>query len=240
MKQTDKFILSGATQDEVWPLIRDHHYSGRMPANVQHCFSVRKPGGLFGDTGEPVAAVVFTIPPTKWSEEIVELARLVRIPDYDQPLTQLIAFASRWLRKAGWSLAVSFADWTHNHHGGIYQAAGWKFGGKRERAMDGLIIDGTFKPGRSCNSTFGTRSPGRLRERLQGAEIEPHYDEGKFLYWHPLAVSGRSKARRLGLESLPYPKPDAAGPPDERLPSRVSLVQPEAAAPITPALADRE
>lgn len=223
--------MTGASPDEVWPLVRDHHYSGRMPANIQHCYAARQGGGLFGDTGPVVAAIVFTIPPTKWAEEVTELARLVRHPEYNEPLTRLISFAALWIRRGGWNLAVSFADWTQRHHGGIYQAADWRYHGMREPAMDGLVINGVFKPGRSCNSTFGTRSPEKLQAQLPDAEIEAHWDEGKHLYWKPLCVSGKTKARRLGLQSIPYPKPNAVGPLDERLPSRASPVQPQATAP---------
>lgn len=227
-----ELFFTGATPDEVWPLIAKHHYSGRMPANIQHCYAVRSGGGLFGDLGPVLAAAVFTLPPTRWKEEVIELARLVRLPGFSAPLSQLLSFACTRLRINGWPLAVSFADQTQGHHGGIYQAAGWLYDGQRERAMDGLVIDGVFKPGRSCNSTYGTRSPQKLRERFPGKSIEPHYDAGKHLYWKKLTVAGRSKGRRLGLKALPYPKPNAAGPSDERLPSRASREHPPEAAPF--------
>ncbi len=201
-------IMTGAEPHEVWPLVRDFHYSHRMPANIQHCYAFRGLGGLFGDSGEVMAAAVFSIPPTRWSEEVIELSRLVRNPTCKEPLSCLIGFACGWLRRQGWALAVSFADRTQNHHGGIYQAAGWNYDGCRDRRMDGLIVDGVFKPGRSCNSAWGTRSPSRLAEKLPGHHIKPHYDEGKHLYWKTLRVAGKAKGRRLGLQSLSYPKPD--------------------------------
>jgi hypothetical protein len=69
------------------------------------------------------------------------------------------------------------------------------------------VVDGRFVPGRSANSRWGTRSPSRLA--ALGVDAEPHYDEGKFLYWKPLNRAGKAKARRLGLECQTYPKPDA-------------------------------
>ena len=223
--------MTGANQDEVWPLIRDFHYSRRMPGNIQHVYAVRKPGGFFGDHGEVVAAAVFSIPPTRWSEDVIELTRLVRDPNHPEPLSKLISFSCQWLRKQGWALAVSFADWTQSHHGGIYQASGWNYDGCRDRAMDGVMIDGVFKPGRSCNSAWGTRSPTKLQERFPDKKIEPHFDEGKHLYWKPLRVAGTAKARRLGLTAIPYPKPNAARPADEQVPTCASTVQPRGAAP---------
>ena len=215
-KEVQTHFMTGAEPDEIWPLVRAHHYSKRMPGNIQHCYVMREDGGLFGDYGAVVAAAIYSIPPTRWSEDVIELTRLVRMPNVSEPLSRLIAFSADRLCRAGWALAVSFADWTQGHHGGIYQAAGWNYAGQRDRAMDGVLIDGVFKPGRSCNSAWGTRSPTKLSEMFPGKQIEPHFDEGKHLYWKPLRVAGKTKAKRLGLQSLPYPKPNAARPADER------------------------
>ena len=211
---------TGAEPGEVWPLVRDYHYSGRMPSNIQRCYVAREPGGLFGDTGQPTAGIVFSIPPTRWSEPILELSRLVRSREHVRPLSELIAFACRWLNWRDFNLAVSFADFTQNHHGGVYQAAGWHFGGYRKPAMDGLVIDGAFVPGRSANSRYGTRSTAKLAGILPAAEIDGHWDAGKYLYWKSLHRSGDSKARRIGLEHLPYPKPTAARRMDNPVPNR--------------------
>ena len=220
----EKSIMTGAEPDEVWPLVRDFHYSARMPAAIQHIYVVRSAGGLFGDTGDVLAACIFSIPPTRWAEPVIELSRLVRNPDYREPLSSLIAFSCRHLRRLGEPLAVSFADWTQKHHGGIYQASGWNYAGMRDRAMDGLIVDGRFVPGRSCVSAWGTRSPDRLRERFPNKVIEPHYDEGKHCYWRALTRIGIKRAGVLNLTSLPYPKPNAARQQDEPAPTGVSGV----------------
>lgn len=234
MGKLDKtgYPMTGGSPDECWPLIRDFHYSRRMPANIQHCYVVREPGGLFGDTGRVMAAAMFSIPPTRWSFDVLELSRLVRTNTFKGHLSQLIGFSCNQLRKQGHHLLVSFADWTQSHHGGVYQSAGWMFAGQRDRRMDGLIVNGEFKPGRSCNSTWGTRSPSSLSVLLPDADIQPHYDEGKFLYWRALTVAGKTRAKRLKLKNLPYPKPDnAARPLDAPSPNGESQVQPLGAAP---------
>ena len=191
-------------------LVRRFHYSARWPSNVQMVATGHADGGLFGDDGECLAALTFSIPPTRWSEPVWELSRLVRREGAEINLTALIAFACKVARAQGADLLVSFADWTQGHHGGIYQAASWNFAGKRDRAMDGVMIGGAFVPGRSCNSAFGTRSPARLA--VQGIDALPHYDEGKALYWRALNRVGKAKAARLELSALPYWKPslDAA------------------------------
>lgn len=226
-------IFTGANADEVGDLIEAYHYSRRLPANLQHCYVARSLGGLFGDFGFPVAAAMFSVPPTRWGEDVLELSRLVRHPNYCAPLSSLLAYSCRQLKKKNRDLVVSFADWTQGHHGGIYQASGWYYGGKRERCMDGVLLDGVFVPGRSCNSKWGTRSPKLLSKRFGEGRIRPHYDDGKHLYWRALSVSGKTKAKRLGLEMKPYPKPaSAARLLDAPEPTGVSKAQTLGAAPI--------
>jgi hypothetical protein len=202
------FIAIGMTDDAA-KIIEKHHYSKRMAANVQYCVTWHKEGGLFGDFGEAVAACVFSIPGTRWGEEVLELTRLVRIPEMPIQLTGLISKAIDKVKSAKvFDLVVSFADRTHGHHGGIYQAASWNYDSCRDVRMDGLIVDGQFIPGRSCNSRWGTRSPSKLREKFPGSVIEPHFDAGKHIYWKHLNRKGKEKAERLGLFVNPYPKPN--------------------------------
>lgn len=117
-------------------------------------------------------------------------------------ISQLVSWTTR-KALAECEVLVSFADQTQRHVGFIYQASGWAYHGLRERRMDGLIVDGTFVPGRTCNSVYGTRSPDLLRSRMPNADIQPHFDEGKHLYWKS---NNRKRIELLGLQSKPYPK----------------------------------
>lgn len=189
------------------PLVTAFHYSARWPANVQVCGTWHESGGLFGDYGRCIAACILSIPPTRWSEPVLELSRLVRRNDVQPALTGLIGAVCAWAKKQNGDLIVSFADPTHGHHGGIYQAASWNYAGRRERRMDGILLDGIFWSGRTCNHKWGTQSPTRLREIMPGRDIEPHFDNGKHLYWRALTKRGKAKAERLGLIAAPYPKP---------------------------------
>jgi hypothetical protein len=38
--------------------------------------------------------------------------------------------------------------------------------------------------------------------------VEPHWDEGKHLYWRALSAAGDAMAGRLKLDRRPYPKPE--------------------------------
>lgn len=189
-------------------LVLDHHYSGRMPSNIQLCATWHAPGGLFGDCGDATAACLFSIPPTRWSVPILELSRLVRHPGHEKPLTHLISWACKRARHDGWDLVVSFADWTQHHRGGIYQAASWKYGSFRDSCVDGLVIDGAFVPGRSCNSAWGSRSRANIAALMPDRVVTEHRDAGKYLYWRALTKKGAKMAADVGLEALPYPKPE--------------------------------
>jgi len=198
-----------SASDEAEALVKNYHYSQRWPGNVQLVMTAHVDGGLFGNRGQAVAAVVYSSPPTRWSESVMELSRLVRHPLFTVSLSALIAASVRAIRKKGLvDLLVSFADVQQGHHGGVYQASGWSYTGCREPAMEGVIVDGQFVPGRSANAKYGTRSPARLAER--GITAEAKWDEGKHLYWKAVTETGRAKAATLKLEALAYPKPDVA------------------------------
>ena len=185
-------------------LIVEYHYSHHMPSSIQYCCA------LTDDDGNPRAAIVFTIPATRWSEKVYELARLVRTPEAKVPLTMLISKAVRDLYKEkGCDLIVSFADSTQSHHGGVYQAASWNFHEQRKPSCDGFHIDGNFVPRRTCNHRYGTSSQTKVVEICAslGKIAIPHFDTGKYLYWRSLHKSGDAKAIRLGLLKQPYPKP---------------------------------
>jgi hypothetical protein len=203
----DSYFIKTGTIEEVEPLVKKFHYSHRLPGNIQVILIGCQAGGLFGDAGKNIAGIIFTIPPTRWSETVWELSRLVRVDCVNINLTQLISKAVKYLKQLNRiDLLVSFADATMNHHGGIYQAASWNYDGQRERAMDGVVINDKFYAGRSCNSRWGTRSPTKLSGLLK-CEVLPHFDEGKHLYWLPLKHSGELKAAKLGLKRVAYPKP---------------------------------
>lgn len=192
--------------DDAHELVERFHYSHSWPSAVQFIVSAHLPGGLFGNKGPCVAAAVFGIPGTRWSEDVLELSRLVRHDDYRVPLTALIAAACRKIRRSEWDLLISFAD-AQRHHGGVYQACGWNYHGMRKAAMEGVRIDGAFIPGRSANHRFGTRSPDKLREL--GIDAVGVWDEGKHLFWKALRPTGQEKATRLKLDARTYHKPKA-------------------------------
>jgi hypothetical protein len=186
-------------------LVLAHHYSKRLPSNVQHVFTWHEAGGFFGDSGPVVAACFFSIPPTRWSVEVLELTRLVRLPCCKKPLSTFLSMACRELRRLrAVPLLVSFADQQHGHHGGIYRASGWRLHALRPPACEGLVINGTFVPGRTCNARYGTRSLVALRQRHPEWVIESKWDSGKWCYWKALNRHGTTRAKVAGLRGLGF------------------------------------
>jgi hypothetical protein len=182
--------------DEAQAMVLKHHYSKRVPESVHMVGSLHLDGGLFGGDGPMVAAAFFSSPPTRWSEPVLELTRLVRA-DERVPLSMLIARCVAELKRQGADLLVSFADRTQGHEGIVYRACNWNYAGLRGESNDGVVINGAFYPGRSCNALFGTRSPKKLAEMFPHKTIEAHYDMGKHLYWLALGNRGKQKAKRL-------------------------------------------
>ena len=160
---------------------------------------------------------------------VIELVRLVRKESIKAPLSWLISKTIKALkRKGGYDIAISYADATQKHHGGIYQACSWNFHAYRKPGEDGLIIDGEFVPRRSVSTRFGTYAKGKLgamfdevkddpgilafageKEKVKTIEWTEHIDQGKYLYWIPLNKKGKHIAiKELDFENNVYPKPE--------------------------------
>lgn len=73
----------------------------------------------------------FGVAPT----EVCELTRIALTKHY-HPVSRIIRIAVTFLRRQspGLRLIISFADQNQNHHGGIYQAAGWIYTGETQHS----------------------------------------------------------------------------------------------------------
>jgi hypothetical protein len=228
-------VMTGASADEVWPLVRDFHYSKRMPSAVRRCFAAREVGGLFGETGEPVAASVYGNPCNRnFNQDSLELLRLVRHEKYNAPISELVSFSLRWLKaNTTTPFVLSYADTTQGHHGGIYQACGFVYIGATNSRLIGYTTEhGEFVHGRACNHRFGTMAIEALAKLRPG--WSPTYGQPKHLYIFPLRQKWRTISRRYGWEAKPFPKPSssAARLLDEQAPTCPSQARTLGAAPV--------
>jgi hypothetical protein len=228
---TDLF-MTGATPDEVWPLIRDYHYSKRMPSATRHTFAWRRDGGLFGDFGEPLAAALYGNPvQMNWPQDALELQRLVRRDDFDGILSTFLSWTLRWLREhTDVPFVISYADTREGHLGTIYQATNWKLVQSKAVSIDFFLLpDGSRKHPRQVNRELGSCSLPFVAERRP--DWVPVKGKPKHLYVFPLRQRLNAVMRRFNWQELPYPK-FATCPADEPVPPGVSLVQPKEVAPL--------
>lgn len=201
-------VMTGASPDEVWPLVRDFHYSKRNAGLIHHAFAWRAPGGLFGETGEPMAAISYSQPVSRnHPQDALELSRLVRREDFDKPISQFVAWSLRWLKaNTAAPFVLSYADSTQGHHGGIYQACNFLYVGPTTSGHIGYNCpEGSFVHRRTCNSRFGTG--GAVEMARIKPDWMPVYGKPKHLYIFPLRK--KWKPADHGFTSHPYPKPNA-------------------------------
>lgn len=212
--------MTGAHADEVWPLVVAHHYSARRTADPMHCFAWRLPGGLLGDTGMPCAAIIYTAPINRVFTDATELSRLVRVPEFDQQLSEFVAWSLRWLkRNTDLRYCLSYADPSAGHHGGIYQALNFLYlglsaGNRRYRnPATGEVVSGR---------SFDQRRPAYREGWVSEKTAKKH------LYVYPLSDSRRQLSARFPDRLQPYPKPNLWGdPPDDRTaPSTITATDP--------------
>jgi hypothetical protein len=227
-------FMTGADPDEVWPLVRDFHYSRRMPSNVHHCFAWRALGGLFGDRGEPLAAAIYGQPVNRaWPTDSLELQRLVRRDDFGGRLSEFLSWTIRWLRaNTSTPFILSYADSGKGHHGGIYQATGWTYVMDSKPRQDGIRNKdtGEYIHGRQVGRMFGSQKRDVVSEAIPNT-WELAYHETKYLYVKPLRQQLSPLLKRFGWQPLSYPKPNATCPVDAPVPTGASAVQPREVAP---------
>ena len=201
--------------NEAAELVERHHYAGRMPSRpaVVRCFAWRCPGGLFGDAGPAAAAAVFALPGNQYLRETgcIELARIARTPDLQQPLSRFIAWTVRRIAtEQRPTFIISYADAGQGHHGGLYQAVGWNYLGTAKCYQTILThgVTGDQLHGREVARRFGTQHHGELRKRLIGTSWQLGRAGDKHVYVRPITIEIDEVCRVLGRRKQPYPKPD--------------------------------
>ena len=128
-------------------------------------------------------------------EQGCELVR-VALTKHQQPVSRIVAISMRYLKTQfpNLRLVVSFADPSHGHHGGIYQAGNWIFNGTSQ-SSDEYIYKGKRWQGRS------------FRNSHKGMEKHPDVQivkgSSKYRYLMPLDDDMRKQIMPL---AKPYPK----------------------------------
>lgn len=138
--------------------------------------------------------------------KMVECAELVRVAlnKHVSPVSRIISIACKMIKRQspGLRLLVSFADTRENHHGGIYQAAGWIYTGTTNEKFDFMLGDKLLQRRSYTGSNFG----GTRRRVPEGAVkvLSPV----KHRYVYPLDPAMRAQVEPL---RKPYPKRTTRG-----------------------------
>lgn len=113
------------------------HYSGRIPS-ISYAY-----GSYEGETLKAVLTIGKPSSPylckgvcgEKWSSSVYELNRLCREEDYKEPLSKLVSFALKDLKRLN-LIIVSYSDTAMNHVGYIYQACNFIYTGATKPRTD--------------------------------------------------------------------------------------------------------
>ena len=211
-RMTADLLVARCPYDAARFAVEHWHYTRTMPpATVVHY-------GAWED-GRFVGAVLFghganwnmLAPFGLDASRGLELTR-VALRDHGAPVTQIIGWAIRMLRRArpGLRLLVSYADTARGHHGGIYQAGNWIYLGAA--SYTALRLHGELVHRRSVLNRYGSSSLDWLR-----ANVDPYADvvpgAPKHRYVYPL-----DRVMRRQLQGIAQPYPGRSQMPPE-LPS---------------------
>jgi hypothetical protein len=145
-----------------------------------------------------------------------ELTR-VALSGHCAPVSRIIKIALKFLRdnSPGLRLIVSFADPSHGHHGGIYQAGGWIYTGKQQDSVEWLAPDGKVWHGRMVKAKGWTTCHGVRRKTWMPDQCTKVIKPGKHRYLMPLDPEMRDKILPLAQPYLKRPKQATPGSTSE-------------------------
>jgi hypothetical protein len=139
--------------------------------------------------------------------QCIELMR-VALKKHETAVSRIIAISLKILLNQfpQIELIISYADVDQGHHGGIYAASGWIYGGMVQTGggTPKYLLHGKVVHGRTVHSLYGrgSQSLAWLRTHVD-PKTEHVFTLGKHKYFFP--ISDRMKRQVLSL-SKPYPK----------------------------------
>ena len=164
------------------------HYSGRKP-QVSKAFGWYVNGEIKAvcTFGKPASASLCDgICGGEYSGNVYELNRLLRLDDFNEPLSQFVGACLRELKKENW-IVVSYADSGMHHNGYIYQATNFLYTGKTKERTDKYTEGNKHSRHYSNDDQNGIRKVRTAKHR--------------YVYF----CTNEKKLKRLWVESLNYP-----------------------------------
>lgn len=183
------------------------HYSRTLPTAPYNTVGVWEGGRfigivLFSRGNCPSIGKPFGLEQT----EICELTRIA-LREHRTPVTRIIRIALTFLarRSPGLRMVVSYADPNQNHHGGIYQGAGWLFLGQTPESEEFISPSGKRIHARKVSVSGTVIMPsGRVRA-FRPNQCSRRMLPGKYKYAKVLNA-GDSLHAMLAPKAEPYPK----------------------------------
>jgi hypothetical protein len=201
--------LDWCGQDAATYAVMNWHYSRAMPSSKLAKIGVWENGKFIGAIIYGLGATPNLCKPYGLTQqECCELVR-VALSKHETPVSRIVAISMRILKRdmPGVRLVVSFADPSEGHHGGIYQAGGWLYGGKSADARF-FVVNGIERHPRSIGSSGWVQSLGWLRANVDN-RASTTLKPGKHRYLMPLDDEMRAR-----IEPLRKPYPKRAGSAD--------------------------
>ena len=193
-----------ATHKSARYAVENWHYSRRMPMPPLVKLGAWENGRfvgvvLFGRGANAQIGKAYNLRQT----EVCELVR-VALRKHSAPVSQICARAIKFLRKVapGLRLLVSYADPSHGHVGGIYQAMNWSYVGLSQGGVE-YFHEGRWKHSREVlGGAFGGKA--KIRDR---SALKKRKTPGKHKY---LLALDQDMASQIEALAKPYPKKTSA------------------------------
>lgn len=189
-----ELLVEPCTHEAATYAVLRWHYSHAMPAGKTVRYGVWEDQRfvgcvLFGWGASPYLGRAYGLDIT----ECVELTRIA-LRDHVSPVSQIVARALAGLHRAnpGVRLVVSFADPTHHHHGGIYQAGNWIYAGQSGQTEEYLWR----------GKWYHRRTARGDSSRIPFDRVPTRWVPGKFRYLYPL---DRRMRRQIAQLAQNYP-----------------------------------
>jgi hypothetical protein len=133
-----------------------------------------------------------------------ELTRIA-LTHHASPVSRIVRFAISFLKRNSpeLRLIVSFADPSHGHHGGVYQAGNWVYTGCQPPTIEYVAPDGKQWHGRMVSKDGLIKVQGRYRPCWRVDQCQAVEKPGKHRYLMPLDDAMRAQIAHL---AKPYPK----------------------------------
>lgn len=195
------FDVRQITNQEANIIMNELHYLGRCNAGSSSCF------GAF-ENDVLMAAAIYAIPHApKIPDSYRDLRRLVAREEMVTPLSRFLSATLRILLKEKWDAAITWADQSAGHHGGIYQATNWIYLEPKSYNWNSSYIlpDGSIKNHRTVFKELGTTA----KEKIKSMRPDwiPFLPKMKLRYVYPLEKSIEEITKELNGKISNYPKP---------------------------------